>query len=442
MKKGILSICLSMLFIQASGETVISIEECVGLARANYPEIAKLDIIRITEKCDLSNASLSWLPAVTLGAWGGWSNQNTDFDDLFLNASDEGSVNYYKQLIKRNLIIPSPTPWKYSGGVEVRQTIYDGGMSSAAKSEARAMAELMESETRVSIDAVEKRVEELFFSILLLTERRKQMDLKMEVLERNRNKMEEMKISGNSSVLSVKMMNAEIISLGQQVSVLEDNLAVYLQALSLFIGRDASVLELQTPKMPDSGGRSVYDTPSMRMLDSRLKVARAKQEMLDASLRPRLAFVGNLSYGYPGSNFFRSLVNHNPVFDANLGVKLVWNLTPFYTRKNNTVKIENEIRFLAIEKESLIFNTRVESTSLNTRIARMEKTLKQDEELLALRTEIRQVEEARLESGDIDTDTFLNKVSEESEAALAKSVHTIELLQYHYQCRHNGFVAL
>lgn len=59
----------------------------------------------------------------------------------------------------------------------------------------------------------------------------------------------------------------------------------------------------------------------------------------------------------------------------------------------------------------------------------MKNTLRLDEELLALRKEIRQIEEARLEKGIIDTGSFLDKISEETNAALSKSIHSIELMQ-------------
>lgn len=49
--------------------------------------------------------------------------------------------------------------------------------------------------------------------------------------------------------------------------------------------------------------------------------------------------------------------------------------------------------------------------------------------MVTLRKEIRQIEEARLENGMIDTGSFLDKVSDETKAALSKSIHSIELLQ-------------
>lgn len=439
MRKLISVIIFSALFAVRLNAAGITLEECLSQARSNYPEIKKLDIIRITGKCNLSNASQTWLPSVTLGVSAGWELQPLDFNELASNITDARVRKYYREIVQDQMKIPSPTPWKYGAGLEIRQKIYDGGAGSAAKSEAKAMEALEEAEINCSLEEVEEKVEELFFSILLLTERRKQMDLRIEVLLRNKKKLSEMEAEGGGSALSVKIIQAEVIALTQQKNILEGNLEAYRQSLSMFVGRDVSSMELERPEIPDIYGRSIYDTPAMKKLDSHMKMAEARQEMLAASLRPKLAFMGDITYGYPGNNVFRSIISHSPVFDSVLGIRLVWDITPFYSRKNNSTKIQNQIRLLDIARESLLFNARIENASLASQMRRMEQTLDQDDELLRLRTEIREIEEVRLENGSTDTSSFLDKVSEESEAALARSIHSIEFLQYCYRCRRNGY---
>lgn len=429
MKKLILAVILQVAFVAALHAAEITLDECVTMARSNYPTIKKLEIIRITENCNLSNASRTWLPSVRLGIWAGWANRNPDITDLYSNTKDAAMKEYYRKMFEDDWNVLSPIPWEYNGRVEVSQNIYDGGLSSALKGEARAKAELHESEISSTMEAVEKKIEELYFSILLLTDRKKQMDVQMEVLERNKKKLSDLESSGIGSALSVKMIQAEIISLNQQENVLKGNLTAYRQSLSLFVGMDISHMELQLPGLPDAGSKSIYDTSAMKMIDSRINVARASMKMFDASFRPQIALVGAMAYGYPGRSIFKSVVNHNPELNLTIGIKMAWNLTPFYTRKNDALKLQNQIRLLDIERETLLLNNRIENSSLNMQIAEMKNTLRQDEELLALRKEIRQIEETRLENGIIDTGSFLDKVSEETNAALAKSIHSIELMQ-------------
>lgn len=429
MKKLILAVTLQVLFVAALHAAEITLDECVAFARSNYPTIKKLEIIRITENCDFTNASSSWLPSVRLGIWAGWTNRNPDINELYSNTKDAALKEYYRKMFEDDWNVLSPIPWEYNGILEISQNIYDGGLSSALKGEAKAKAELQELEVSSTLEVVEKKVEELYFSILLLTDRKKQMDVQMEVLERNKKKLSDLERSGNGSVLSIKMIQAEIISLNQQENILIGNLAAYKQSLSLFVGKDISNMELELPRIPNDDSKNIYDTPAMKMIDSRINMVRASMKTLDASLKPQIALVGEMAYGYPGRSIFKSVVSHNPELNLALGIKMSWNLTPFYTRKNDALKLQNQIRLLDIERESLLFNTRIDNSSLNMQIAEMKNTLRQDEELLALRKEIRQIEEARLENGIIDTSSFLDKVSEETKATLAKSIHSIELLQ-------------
>ena len=436
MKKIISAAILLLTFIPAMrAGTEITLDECVSLARANHPAIKKLELIRVTADCDFSNASRSWLPSVKLGVWASWISQNPDINDLYSKAGNDAIREYYRNLFQEELNVLPSVPWIYGGGVEVSQKIYDGGISSARKGEARAQAALRESEVSSSLEAVERKVEELYFSILLLTEREKQMSLQKEVLDRNRKKLSDMEQSGAASTLAVKMIQAELISLTQQENILKGNIAAYRQSLSLLIGKDVTSAPLHRMEIPDIPHRSIYDTSTMKMLDSRANLAKANMDVLNASLKPQVMLVGNATYGYPGSNVFKSVVNHNPTLDLTLGVKMAWDFSPFYTKKNNIQKIQNELRMLDFERESLLLNTRVENAALDSQIAQMNNTLKQDGELLQLRTEIREIEEARLAAGDIDPDAFLDKVSDESAAALSHSIHTIELLQYCYQKR-------
>lgn len=428
MKKTILTIILQVLTLAGIQAQVITLDECVALARSNYPAIAKLQIIKMTEACDFANASKTWLPSVKLNIGAGWVNHNFDITDLYSNTSDEMTREYYRKMFQEDWQVLSPSHWVYSGSVEVSQNIYDGGKSSAMKNEASARARLQETEVGVSLEVIEDRVEELYFSILLLNERKKQMDLQMEVLQRNMKKMTDLQQSGNGSVLSVKIIQAEIITLNQQVHTLKGNLSAYQHSLSLFVGKDLTNAVLCLPPLPNGSIRDIYNSPAMKLLDNQTDLANANIDLLNASLKPKVLMVGNFSYGYPGYNIFRTVVSHTPLLDISLGVKVVWDLTPFYTKKNNIQKIRNEIRMIDIDRQSLLFNSQIDNAIINSQIAEIKNSLQQDEELLSLRSEIREIEESRLDNGMIDIDTFLTKVSEESDAAIAKSIHTIQLL--------------
>lgn len=105
-------------------------------------------------------------------------------------------------------------PWQYQVGATVTQNIWDGGASALGKKTAEAVAAKDESELEVSLYGLQRQVDEVFFSILLLEERRKQAEGRMEVLKSDLAKMNSIYKEGGVSDMDFKSMEAELKSAG------------------------------------------------------------------------------------------------------------------------------------------------------------------------------------------------------------------------------------
>ena len=88
---------------------------------------------------------------------------------------------------------------------------------------------------------------------------------------------------------------------------------------------------------------------------------------------------------------------------------------------------------LDIQKDMLDFKTKLSNTGASQEILFLRQTLEDDSEILQLRTDVRKSAEERLDSGVIDASDLLQKINEESDASLQKSIHQIELLQALYR---------
>lgn len=113
--------------------------------------------------------------------------------------------------------------------------------------------------------------------------------------------------------------------------------------------------------------------------------------------------------------------------------KVVFNLYPLYTRKNDKALIKGQMQALDIQKDMLDFKTKLSNTGASQEILFLRQTLEDDSEILQLRTDVRKAAEERLEGGVIDASDLLQKINEESDASLQKSIHQIELLQALYR---------
>lgn len=419
--KNFCIILLSFLVYTFSADASVTLQECRNKARENYPLVRKYDLIRVTKECNIHNASLSWLPRLELGGGGAWLNNVTD-------AADLGDI-LGKMASMIDLTEKKEQPWQYQVSASVTQTIWDGGASALGKKTAEAVAAKDEAELEVSLYELQRQVDEVYFSILLLEERAKQAEGRVAVLESNLAKMKSLYDEGYVSTMDIKSMEAEVKSARQQIRLIETNIKSSRLSLSLLTSMDLATEKLITPAEPDV----IPSRPEYAFIESNRRLLELKMKKLDVELSPKIGFIADAYYGYPRRNIFKGLTDHNPSLNAMLGIQLKFNLDPLYTRRNDKALINQQMHELDIQKDMLDFKTKLSNTGVSQEILFLRQTLKDDSEILQLRSDVRKAAEERLGSGVIDASDLMQKINEESDASLQKSIHQIELIQALYR---------
>ena len=150
---------------------------------------------------------------------------------------------------------------------------------------------------------------------------------------------------------------------------------------------------------------------------------------------PRLSAFAQGFYGYPGLDMFKSMVSSDWSFNAIVGVRMSWNIGAFYTKKNNLDKLDLAQKQLDVQRDVFLFNTQMQIVQDEGEIARLRHAVDEDERIVELRRRVRVTAESQLENGVIDATDLLRKIADERDAALAQSVHEIELLQAVYRLK-------
>lgn len=399
----------------------VTLQECRDRARENYPLVRKYDLIAATRDCNLRNASLSWLPRLEIGGQYSWLNNVTRGEDLTDLLGQMGSM--------IDLSDKNERPWQYQVSALVTQNVWDGGASSLGRKTAEAAAARDKAEVDVSIYSLERQVDEVFFSILLLEERRRQTEGLISVLEHDLERMRDRFDEGSVSSMDLKTMEVEVKSASQQMDKLDANLVSSRLSLSLLTGADMSAEELITPAEPSAFLRR----PDYALVESNRRLLELNLKKLDVDLSPKVGLFADMYYGYPNHNLFRNLSSPDPGFNARIGVQLKFNLYPLYTRKNDKALINQQLRQLDIQADILDFNARLGNAGASQEVRFLRRTLDGDAEILDLRRDIRRAAEQKLEDGVIDAADLLLRINEESDAALQESIHRIELLRALYR---------
>ena len=104
---------------------------------------------------------------------------------------------------------------QYRIQADVSQRIFDGGKASSEKALTIAQDAELKAQTEVDLYALNKRVDELFFGIILMDERVKQTNLTLEMLEGNLDKLQSHVRNGVATTADESLLRAEIMTMQQ-----------------------------------------------------------------------------------------------------------------------------------------------------------------------------------------------------------------------------------
>ena len=144
--KRLFFIIISCLTLVASAQTL---EECQEAAASNYPLIAQHDLIARTTDLTVANIQKGWLPQLSATAQATWQNAVTAWPDEMKGLMQQMGVDM-KGLAKD----------QYRVGLDLQQTVFDGGAISAQKQVAREQGAVQQAQLDVNVYQVRQRVNE------------------------------------------------------------------------------------------------------------------------------------------------------------------------------------------------------------------------------------------------------------------------------------------
>ena len=146
----------------------LTLEECRQKARANYPLVRQYELIELTTKYTLRNVARENLPQISLS---GKVSYQSEVTEIPIQLSDVSIEPLSKD--------------QYQIGIEIQQNLWDGGRIRNEKQLSKASADENSRQVDVDMYALNNRVDEVFFSILLLISCLREKDMKVtDVLRR------------------------------------------------------------------------------------------------------------------------------------------------------------------------------------------------------------------------------------------------------------------
>ncbi len=418
--KRIITLGFVLLGLQLHSQTL---EECHRLAKENYPEIKRYELIDKSEQYNIKNALMAWAPQINISGQATYQSATPTYPEVFdaflaLSGIDMLGIDKFQ----------------YKAAIDVNQTIWDGGYSKANLDIAKADAKAERKQNEIALYDLQSRVNDIYFGVLLLEERKAQTENLIEILESNLNRMRVYQRNDIAMQSDVDAIEVELLSAKQNLTQITSSLKSFRQMLEIFIGQKLKDEKLQRPAMIQIANQT-SNRAELQLFDLQKEKLSSQRKVINSSLMPHFSLFGQVYYGYPGLDMFKSMIENSPDLNAIAGIRMSWNLGGFYTRKNSLNKISIAERQIEIQKDVFLFNTSLQLSQNNSEIERLKQALEDDEKIIDLRRSIRIAAESKMENGLIDATELLQKINEESISLINRSQHEIELLQNIYKIK-------
>ncbi|MBR1726143.1 MAG: TolC family protein, partial [Muribaculaceae bacterium] len=223
MNRTIATLTLCLVATVAMSQTTL--EQCMQAAERNYPLIRRHDLIARTTDLTVANIGKAWLPQVSATAQATWQSAVTAWPEQM-----------QAMLSQMGTDIKGLKKDQYRVGIDVNQTLYDGGAIGAQQAIAREQGAVQAAQTEVTLYAVRQRASEMYYGLLLLDDRlRLNADLQT-LLAGSEKKLASLYKRGAAAECDYLAVKAERLNATQQQSSLQSQRQTLARMLSTFCG--------------------------------------------------------------------------------------------------------------------------------------------------------------------------------------------------------------
>jgi outer membrane protein TolC len=384
----------------------LSLDSCYALAKNNYPMVRQFELIEKSREFTLKNASKAHLPQIDLSGIVGYT-----IGDLSGAFGDDNDFRFF-------------------GLGLIRQTIWDGGATKTQKEIIKAAAETEKASLEVSLYELRSRVNQLYFGILMIDEQLDLLAQRETILNKNAERVRQLTESGLAYTTDLDEIKVELLKLNQQKIEYEYVKQAYLQMLTLLTGVEINEqTALEKPKANNFLPEITLARPELELYESQRNLIDAESNRRQVSLMPKIGLLGAGVLVQPEIEIGSSDLS----FFSVLGLSVNWSIAGLYRNP-----VQKKLNRLALERidsqeETFRFNTNLQVTQISADIQKQQAILAEDEEIVRLRSRIREGYQLKYINGVSSLLELLEATEKEGEAKTQKALHEMQLLKALYE---------
>ena len=415
----------------------LKIDDCYRLAKENFPLVKQYELIEKTKDFSIENAQKAYLPQ--FGIYG----QATYQSDVTKIPLDFEAM---RPILGNNVpTIPEMSKDQYKLYGEVSYSLTDLATNKNQTDLIRANAEIEAQKIEVELYKLRERINSLFFGVLLIDAQIAQVELVKKDIQNGIDRAEVAIANGVALRSAADNLKAELLKTKQRTSELRATRKGYSDMLSLFVGQkidENMVFEKPLPPIVSNVLREVQanelkidasqiNRPEIRLFDLQNQAFDLQNRLITNKNLPRVNLFVQGGFGRPALNMLSN--SFDPYYVA--GIRLNWNMSGFWTSKNERKQIGINQRGVQIQQETFLFNTNLALSQQNTEISKIQELITDDSEIIRLRENVKNAAQTQLENGTATTNDYLIAVNAEDQARQNRFLHEMQLLMYQYNVK-------
>lgn len=403
MKNKVVLLLLFLLSIRLYAQPTLTLEGCYALAAKNYPMAKQTALLQQKSVYEVAALNKGKLPKIDLNA----------------------QATYQSEVIGFPIAMSGITPLnkdQYRATLDVNQLIYNGGTIDANAKLKAAQTKTQQQQIQVTLYQLKSRINQYYFSILLLQEKKALLLSKNELLL---SKIKEVKSGVKFGAIlpaSELILEAEILKIKQQLIALQFEKIKMIKNLSELTFTEINSETIMTQPQFNSNNTSA-NRPEITFYDLQNQQLELSKNTIATAILPKINAFGQAGYGNPGLNMLDN--SFQPFYVV--GVKANWNIFDWGKNKTDQKALDVAKEIVLSEKETFEINNKIELQEMDSEIKKTEQLLLTDSELIQLHEKIVTSSTAQMKNGVITTSEYLVELTNLFEAKNSLKTHEVQL---------------
>ena len=405
MKKNLTAL-LVLLSLVVNAQQKLTLEDCYALANKNYPIAKQAELLQQKNTYDIEALKKGKLPKIDLNAQATYQSEVTELPIKI-----------------PNVVVTPLNKDQYRATLDVNQLIYNGGVIDANAKLKEAQTKTQQQQVAVSLYQLKTRINQYYFSILLLQEKEALLISKQEQLNSRIKEVQSGVKYGAILPASEKVLEAEILKIKQQLIEIKSDKTKLLQNLAtLTYSPIENTTKLVKPNFTIDFKKE-SNRPELKLFDLQSQQIETSSALLSKNQLPKVNAFGQAGYGNPGLN----MLNNSFETFYMVGLKANWNVFDWNKTKAEKQALSVSKEIINSEKETFTINNQMQLQEFENEIQKNQDILATDTEIIDLRNTILKSSDSQLKNGVITSSDYIVEFTNLYEAKTNQKLHEIQL---------------